>query len=147
MGNAVPGGEEITGVLALLMSLALQDTRKTSVAAAQKNKNSDLFVDFGVFTLFLGERFTGDSILTFNPPAEINKLTPLRTEGTKRIVFPLDQLTAGWAFHESGATGTAGISKRCRTFDQYSSFDECDRTFAAHGIQAYGDTFSGGADD
>ncbi|HJU91683.1 MAG TPA: hypothetical protein VJ656_02015, partial [Pyrinomonadaceae bacterium] len=51
MGNAVPGGEEITGVLALLMSLALQDTRKTSVAAAQKNKNSDLFVDFGVFTL------------------------------------------------------------------------------------------------
>jgi hypothetical protein len=51
--------------------------------------------------LFLGERFTGDSIFTFNPTAEINKLTPLRTEGTKRIVFPLDRLTAGWAIHES----------------------------------------------
>ncbi len=37
--------------------------------------------------------------------------------------------------------------KRCRSFDQYSSFDECDRTFAAHGIQAHGDTFTGGADN
>ena len=50
---------------------------------------------------FLGERFTGDAILTLNPLAEIDKLTPLSTEGTKRIIFPLDWLTAGWAFHES----------------------------------------------
>ena len=50
--------------------------------------------------MFLGEWFTGDSIFTFNPPAEINKLASLRTEGTKRIVFPLGRLTAGWAFHE-----------------------------------------------
>jgi len=49
--------------------------------------------------LFLGKRLTGDSIFTFNPPAKINKLTPLRTEGTKRIVFPLYRLTAGWTFH------------------------------------------------
>jgi hypothetical protein len=61
-----------------------------------------LFIlDYGRFSLFLGERFTGDSILTFNPPAEIDKLAPLRTEGTKRIVFPLGRLTAGWAFHEA----------------------------------------------
>ena len=65
---------------------------------------SDLFFEVilycGSLILFLGERFTGDSILTFNPPAKVNKLTPLRTEGTKRIVFPLDRLTAGWAFHD-----------------------------------------------
>src|SRR5215211_6580810 len=65
----------------------------------------DLFVeitlDCGWFIWFLGERFAGDAILTFNPLAEIDKLTPLRTEGTKRIIFPLDWLTAGWAFHES----------------------------------------------
>jgi len=51
--------------------------------------------------MFVGERFTGDSIFTFNPPAEIDELAPLRTEWTKRIVFPLDRLTAGWAIHES----------------------------------------------
>jgi hypothetical protein len=51
--------------------------------------------------LFLRERFAGDTILTFNPLAQIDKLAPLRTEGTKRIIFPLDLLTAGWTFHES----------------------------------------------
>jgi hypothetical protein len=51
--------------------------------------------------MFAGERFTGDSIFTFNPPAEIDELAALRTEGTKRIVFPLDRLNAGWASHES----------------------------------------------
>ena len=65
--------------------------------------NWQLFVilDRGTLILFLGERFAGDAILTFNPPAEIDKLAPLRTEGTKRIIFPLDRLTARWAFHES----------------------------------------------
>ena len=53
------------------------------------------------FILFLGQRFTGDAILTFNPLAQVDKLAPLRTEGTKRIIFPLDWLTAGWTFHES----------------------------------------------
>jgi hypothetical protein len=51
--------------------------------------------------LFLRQRFTGDAILTFYPLAQIDKLAPLRTEGTKRIIFPLDWLTAGWTFHES----------------------------------------------
>jgi hypothetical protein len=66
---------------------------------------SELFVeitlDCGRFILILGEWFTGDAILTFNPLAQIDKLTPLRTEGTKRIIFPLDRFTAGWAVHES----------------------------------------------
>src|SRR5262245_7632910 len=64
----------------------------------------DLFVavilDWISLILFVGERFTRDSILTFNPPAQIDKLAALRTEGTSRIVFPLGRLTAGWAFHD-----------------------------------------------
>ena len=129
MGNVVPGGgAEITGVFVLVASLLLQATdnirqqRTTArflcalgVPLRLKNRSnaknaeirrdrrvSDLRVfDRGSFILFLGERFTGDSIFTFNPPAEIYKLTPLRTEGTKKIVFPLDRLTAGWTFHET----------------------------------------------
>jgi hypothetical protein len=53
------------------------------------------------FILLLGEWFTGDAILTFNPPAEVDELAPLRTEGTKRIIFPIGRLTAGWAFHKT----------------------------------------------
>ena len=177
MGNVVlVGGAGITGVLVLFESLLLQaasNSRPQSTTAnfpTQRREGakdlllfssarlrlcdpitSDLFFEVilycGGFSLFLGERFTGDSIFTFNPPAEIDKLTPLRTEGTKRIVFPFDRLTAGWAFHELEPRAWPSISKRCRSFDQYSSFDECDRTFATHGIQAHGDTFSGGADN
>ena len=65
-------------------------------------KSAILFVrliDYSTFVMFAGERFTGDSIFTFNPPAEIDELAALRTEGTKRIVFPLDRPTAGWAIH------------------------------------------------
>ena len=128
MGNVVPGGgPEITGVFVLVVSLLLQaadnsrlQRQRQSISAqwrtmrkGSRSKNLCAFAHFafqiscrvildcGSFSLFLGERFTGDSIFTFNPPAEIDKLTPLRTEGTKRIVFPLDRLTAGWAFHES----------------------------------------------
>jgi hypothetical protein len=60
-----------------------------------------LILDRGSFILFLGQRFTRDAILTLDPLAEIDKLAPFRTEGTKGIIFPLDWLTAGWAFHES----------------------------------------------
>ena len=88
----------------------------------------------GAFVWLLRQRFTGHTILALNPLAQVDKLAPLRTEGTKRIVFPLDLLTAGWTLHES---------ERCWSFDQYSSFDECDRTFAAHGIQADRDAFTG----
>jgi len=51
--------------------------------------------------MFLGDRFAGHAILAFNPAAEIDKLAPLRTERTERIIFPLDWLTARWALHES----------------------------------------------
>ena len=105
MGNVVlVGGAEITGVLVLAVSLFVQATSEIKVAATRKHKNSDLFFEVilycGSFSLFLGEWFTGDSIFTFNPPAEIDQLAPFRTEGAKKIVFPLDRLTAGWAFHE-----------------------------------------------
>ena len=43
--------------------------------------------------------------------------------------------------------GPRPASKRCWSFDQYSSFDECDRTFAAHGIQADRDALTGGTHD
>ena len=55
----------------------------------------------GAFVWLLRQRFTGHTILALNPLAQVDKLAPLRTEGTKRIVFPLDLLTAGWTFHES----------------------------------------------
>jgi len=102
----------------------------------------EFILDRSTFILFLGKRFTGDSILTFNPPAKVNKLTPLRTEGTKRIFFPLGRRTARWTFHLEATTAGYIPLKSCRTFNQYSSFDECDRTFAAHGIQAHGDAFT-----
>lgn len=54
----------------------------------------------GWFILFLGKRLTGDAIFALDPAAQIDKLAPFGTEGTKGVVFPLDWLTAGWAFHE-----------------------------------------------
>jgi hypothetical protein len=120
------GGPEITGVsLEFLMSVALQADRRqqqqkrSTIAnfrfpianfilfkkSAIGNRQSEILfislIDYSTFVMFVGERFTGDSIFTFNPPAEIDELAALRTEGTKRIVFPVDRPTAGWAFHES----------------------------------------------
>jgi hypothetical protein len=92
------GGAEMTGVLELVVSVALQPIKRQHTAKAS---NRQLFVILIMLRFFLGERFAGDAILTFNPLAQIDKLTPLRTEGTKRIIFPLDWFTAGWAFHES----------------------------------------------
>jgi hypothetical protein len=97
----------------------------------------------GSFTSFLRHGFAGHTILTLNPAAKVNKLTAFRTEGTERILFPLDWLTAGWTLHELTPRSPRLASKRCGSFEQYSSFDECDRTFAAHGIQADGDAFTG----
>jgi len=51
--------------------------------------------------LFLRHWLAGHTILTLNPTAKVQKLTAFRTEGTDRIVFPLDWLTAGWTLHES----------------------------------------------
>ena len=81
IGSEVLGGAETTGVFVLLISLLLQATSESKVAATSRRKSSDLFVEVilycGGLVLFLGERFTGDSILTFNPPAEIDELAPL----------------------------------------------------------------------
>ena len=102
----VLGGAEITGVF-VFGSLLLQATIAIKVAATRKHKNSDLFIavilDWVSFILLVGERFTGDAVLTLDPAAKIDELAALRTEGTKGVVFPLGRLTAGWAFHESRA--------------------------------------------
>lgn len=77
---------------------------------------SELFVsivlDRCTFIWFLWKRLTGNAILAFDPLAEVDELAPLRTEGTKRIVFPIDWFTAGWAFHESLATNTTSSHQR-----------------------------------
>ena len=97
------GGAEMTGVLVFVVLLLVHATNE--IKATRTHKNSDLFFKVILYSrtlvLSLGEWFTGHTILTFNPAAEVNKLTPFRTEWTKGIVFPLDRLTAGWAFHES----------------------------------------------
>jgi len=99
IGKVVPaGGPEITGVFELVVSVGLQPIRKQQNA---KGSNRHLFVIVIMLHFFLGERFAGHTILTFNPLAEIDKLTPLGTEGTKGIIFPFDWFTAGWAIHES----------------------------------------------
>ena len=72
---------------------------KSAIGSCQSEILFISLIDYSTFVVFAGERFTGDSIFTFNPPAEIDELAALRTEGTKRIVFPLDWLTAFWAFH------------------------------------------------
>ena len=76
------------------------------------NRQSFLVIFDGgkAFILFLRERLTRHAILAFNPPAEIDQLAPLRTEWTKGIIFPLDWLTAGWAFHESCSHSNGRVS-------------------------------------
>ena len=51
--------------------------------------------------LFLWHGLTGHTIFALDPFAEIYKLAAFRTEGTDRIVFPIDWLTPGWTLHES----------------------------------------------
>jgi len=131
----VPGGGlEITGVLSAL-SLLLQPVNKIKVQRkmlAQRRKDAKVLlwfsfaplrlcarpvlvvIDSRTFILFLGKRLTGHAILTLNPPAEIDKLAPLGTEGTKRNIFPLDRLTAGWAFHDLEATKRPRLTKEMR---------------------------------
>ena len=71
-----------------------------------------LMLDCRRFNWFLWKRLAGNTILAFDPLAEVDELAPLRTEGTKRIVFPIDWFTAGWAFHESLATNTTESHQR-----------------------------------
>jgi hypothetical protein len=60
-----------------------------------------IIVDCRTFVWFLGQRFAGHTIFAFDPFAQVDELAPLRTEGTKRIIFPFDWPRAGWTFHES----------------------------------------------
>jgi hypothetical protein len=67
-----------------LRSSALRNSSNAQIAEDRREHReniSDLFVeitlDCGLFILLLGERFTGDAILTFNPPAEVDELAPL----------------------------------------------------------------------
>jgi len=130
MGNVVAGGAVTTGVLVLgsllLHATIIRAQRTTTMSflcalcvsprsLRRKNRSnaenaevrrerrvSSLFVAVS-FILFVWQRFTGHAVLTFNPPAKIDELAALRTEGTKGVIFPLGRLTAGWAFHESPA--------------------------------------------
>src|SRR5262245_10549369 len=110
IGYVVPvGGLEMTGVLLVevVVSLLLHETinnRQHRTVAVSTGRNILVFfvlvmLDSRGLNLFMRHRLTGNAILTFNPPAQIDKLTPLRAEGTKRIIFPLDWFTAGWALH------------------------------------------------
>jgi len=111
--------------------------------APLREKPHLLLIPFFTFSVRLRHLLAGHTILALDPFAEVYKLAAFRTEGTDRIVFPLDWLTAGWTLHESLTPRTPRIAlKRYGSFDQYSSFDECDRTFAAHGIQADRDAFT-----
>jgi hypothetical protein len=70
----VPGGPEIIGVLVSLVSLLVHATNE--INATRTHKKSDLFVKVILYsrtlTSFLGEWFTGHTILTLNPTAEVN---------------------------------------------------------------------------
>src|SRR5215203_4520560 len=90
---------KMNGRLAIANCQVRPRSKRLSAIDNRQYSVFEVVLDCGSFILFLGKRLTGDSIFTFNPPAKINKLTPLRTEGTKRIVFPLYRLTAGWTFH------------------------------------------------
>jgi hypothetical protein len=91
-----------------LWSSALKNFLNAENAEDRKDRReviSELFVSIvlsrATFIWLLRQRFAGHTIFAFDPLAQVDKLATLRTEGTKRIVFPLDWLTAGWTFHES----------------------------------------------
>ena len=95
------GAPEMTGVLLLVVSLLLHPVRiRPQRRMLPQRSTVSAFLVLVMF-LFLREPFTGNAILSLNPLAEIDKLAPFSTEGTKRIIFPLGWLTTGWAFHES----------------------------------------------
>jgi hypothetical protein len=112
---------EITGVGCVGWSVPLHaaknKTQKTATSPAfstrffsprrngPKKREGNVFLavilDRSSFIFCLWDRLAGHTVLTLNPAAKVNKLTAFRTEGTDRIVFPLDWLTAGWTLHES----------------------------------------------
>lgn len=104
MGYVVGGGLEITGVpeLSVLLQatpahksisirtaflcalcVPLRSLRSTNSFDAEniecrRERREDILVLIEIIlALFLGKWFTGNSILTFNPATEVDKLTPL----------------------------------------------------------------------
>lgn len=103
IGYVVPvGGLVMTGVLLVLGSLLLQPANNIRLHPINKRNFFLLVIVYrGPLILLLRHWLAGHTILTLNPTAKINKLTAFGTEGTDRIVFPLDWFTAGWTIHES----------------------------------------------
>jgi hypothetical protein len=153
IGRLVLGGALLTGAFGprlggsiLLQAVKPQIKIVTRIICGFSVLNIFLQVVFARwwFVRITGQRFARHSIFAFDPTAQVNKLASLRTEWTKGVVFPLGRFTAGWTLHESG-TPSASMPKlqRSRSFEQYSSSDEGDRTFAAHGVQADSHTLAG----
>ena len=74
----------MTGVfeLSVLLQAKVTAHKRTVIRLITRRENIsilplEIILDRRNFALFVGKWFTGDSIFTFNPPAEINKLTPL----------------------------------------------------------------------
>jgi len=110
IGNAAPGGPPALGLAVLLLdtSLLLQPASTHNKSASKKidsfsllNISLRIFRGCGLVGMILRQLFAWDSIVTFDPTAEVNQLAAFRTEWTKGIVFPLGWFPAGWTLHES----------------------------------------------
>src|SRR5215213_4320819 len=98
--NDIKQQRRITTLLCVLCgslrSHALTSFFNAEIAKDRRGRSrniSEIFIsialDHSRFITFFGKRFAGDAILAFDPLAQIDELAPFRTEGTKRIVFPV----------------------------------------------------------
>ena len=97
------GGLEITGVFVFVsFPLHAANSIKPQTHAIARSKFFLLIIADGCPLIrFLWHWLAGHTIFALDPFAEVYELAAFRTEGTDRIVFPLDWLTAGWTLHES----------------------------------------------
>jgi hypothetical protein len=95
------GGLEITGVFVVLFLLHAANNISTQTHTIASKFFLLVITDRCLLIRFLRHWLAGHTILALDPFAEVYKLAAFRTEGTDRIVFPLDWLTAGWTLHES----------------------------------------------
>jgi hypothetical protein len=99
------------------------------------------------FRMILRYGIARNAIIAVDPAAKIDKLAAFRTEGSDRIVFPLDCMTTDWALHEIRKARTLDSDQGCGPFDQDSPLNKLDRTLTSHCVQAHRYTFSSGPDD
>jgi hypothetical protein len=107
----VSGGALATGVFVVLLldkSLLLQpastqmiSTSKKSAGFSRLNIILQIIRRSSLLVWIARQRFARNSILTFDPMAQVNELAALRTEWTKGVIFPLGWFPAGWTLHES----------------------------------------------